>query len=67
MIIWTELDAKRCKILEDAGASIKIRHPDSGRPKYFTKSRAGNWVWIGPRIDAHGTKEGYVIKGRLSP
>ena len=64
-VIWTELDAGRCVVLDDAGESVRIRHPDAGRPKYFVKSRAGNWVWVSPSIDAHGTKEGYIVKGEL--
>ena len=65
MIIWEELDADRCEVLEDAGESIKIKHPDSGRAKYFIKSRAGAWYWTSPRIDSHGTKTGFIIKGEL--
>ncbi len=62
MIFWTELDAGRCVVVEDAGESRKIRHPDSGRAKYFVRSRAGHWYWLGPVIDGHGARKGYIIK-----
>ncbi len=61
LIDWTELDVERCEILEEHDRILKIRHPDSGRPKYFQTSQSGNWYWIGPKRD-NGTKKGFIIK-----
>lgn len=69
MIDWTELDPERCEILErypdtSGGFSIKIRHPDAGRPKIFLKSEAGNWYWLAPKPKYSGEiRTGYIIKG----
>lgn len=68
MIDWTELDAGRCEVLErfpdtDGGFSIKVRHPDAGRPKIFLKSAVGNWYWVGPKYSKfNDIRDGYIIK-----
>ncbi len=68
MIDWIDLDPERVIILEkypdtSGGISIKIRHPDAGRPKIFLKSSAGNWYWLGPKPKHSGEiRSGYIIK-----
>ena len=68
MIDWTELDAKRCEILDkypdtEGGFSLKIRHPDAGRPKIFLKSHYGNWYWLAPKPKfSYEIRRGYIIK-----
>ena len=68
MIDWTVLDADQCEILEtypntDGEFSLRIRHPDAGRPKIFLKSVAGNWYWFAPKPKYSGElRTGYIIK-----
>lgn len=42
-------------------ASIRIKHPDLKRPRYFVKSKRGNWY---SRYNTHGQQqaEGFIIK-----
>lgn len=68
MTNWTELDPEKATILErypdtDGGFSIKIRHPDMGRPKIFLKSKStGCWYWLAPKPkDSSEIRQGYVF------
>ena len=71
MISWTELDPNLVEILEtypdtEGGFSLKIRHPDAGRPKIFLKSRSGNWYWVGQKHSKfNDIRDGYIIKDLL--
>jgi len=68
---WNELDVERCTILDrysdtDGGFSLKIKHPEGGRPKIFLKSRGGNWFWLAPKPKFSGeVRKGYIIKGEI--
>jgi hypothetical protein len=69
--LWIELQAPDCGVLERYGNgtgdvySIKLRHPLLSRPRYFTRSRSGNWYsrYTGRGSNYHA--EGYIIKGEL--
>ena len=69
VVYWTELDAERCEVLEEYydgvnRISVRIRHPDAGRPKIFLKSHYGNHYWISPKESPHNpVREGFIIKG----
>jgi len=72
VVNWTELDVEQCEVLEeyfDAGkrVSVRIRHPDAGRPKIFLKSLHGIHYWIGPKYSKfNDVRDGFIIKGLIS-
>ena len=69
VVYWTELDVERCEVLEEyfdgvERVSVRLRHPDAGRPKIFLKSFHGNHYWIGPKASKYNdVREGFIIKG----
>ena len=69
VVNWTELDVERCQVLEEyfdgvERVSVRLRHPDAGRPKIFLKSFHGNHYWIGPKYSKfNDVRDGFIIKG----
>ena len=66
MNYFHEIEAQDCKVISYHEGSIRIKHPEFPRPRYFTKSRIGNWCWI-KRYNHGGysAKEIWIVKGDL--
>jgi len=69
MITFHNINAEDCTIVEhDLKAGyIRIKHPDFPRPRYFSKSKKGNWYWM-KYVDggeAYKDKEIWIIKGDI--
>jgi len=66
MNFFHNIKTQDCTIISNHKDSVRIKHPDFPRPRYFTKSKKGNWCWIKQyNHGGHPSKEIWIVDGDL--
>ena len=61
--MWIELRWEDAVIVERDGDSLRIRHPELKRPRWFNPSQAGNYYSRYTGAGADTFADGYIFKG----
>lgn len=59
---WKKLDVERCEVLaRNPGGGYRVRHPELRRPRWFNRSRAGNFYSRYTGKETDGLALGYLL------